>query len=113
MALTDQELLQIKQSLAAPEAATNWLSQHWMSLTLMVALSVFAFWTFQMGAEDVAKIWNKLFGVSLYWLCATVFELFYNGTRFNVNEKISADSRSLGTYIAAVLIGTAVVIALS
>ena len=113
MALTDQELLQIKQQLAATETGTNWLAQHWMSLALMAVLSIFAFWTFQMGAEDVAKIWNKLFGVSLYWLCATVFELFYNGTRFNVNEKISADSRSLGTYIAAVLIGTALIVALS
>jgi len=115
MKLTPEQLSAVLSQLndEPPKTENNWLAQHWLSVVILIALSGFALLSFHLSEDDAVKIWNKLFNVSVFWMLATLFEIFYNGTHYNVNEKISSDARSLSTYIAAVLIGTAVIVALS
>jgi len=112
---TIQDALKTLAQNSEPEKINvpNYLSQHWLSLVSFVVLIGVAWFSFSLTPDDGVKIWNKIFSVSLFWLLALLFELFYNGIQFQQHESISKNPSALAVYLGATLIGTALIVALS
>lgn len=90
----------------------SWFNHHWIGLVAFVALSMVGFVFLQLGSDDNVKIWNIGFKVALYWACCTAYSVFFMGVRFDQESFMARDPNSLSRYVGAVIIGTAVIIAL-
>lgn len=100
-------------SASKPQTVGQWFNHNMLTFILFLVTAGTGAFIVQLDPSKVGEIWSKIANVCIFWAFASLYKLFWRGVSNDQGSFVNTDPRATSIYIGAILVGTALVIALS